>query len=794
MGAVGLLWRTRLRHQWRAWVLLTLLLGIGAGAGMACLAGARRTASAFDRFAAASQFSDVNTGHGEPPAEAERTIAGFDGVASHATVVGFVGFVEDLDPTLIKYFVGSWDSPVARVGVNARLQAGRYPRSDRSDEVLVVAEGAEAAGIEPGDELSLQLFHRDFSDMATKKVVVVGLAYDPLAAVSDATYDRGAIFFTPAFSRANADQLQAWSASGFIASPGPDAEARLISQLKEVGWGIEETRPVAQARVQDAVRPLVTVLALLGGLVLVTTLLVVGQSLVRQSDASGSERGSIRAMGCAPGQLRRLDLLSVLSVALPGTVLATSVALAASALFPPGAVSRLDPADGRFVDLTVLAAGAAGVMMILGLLALLGGSRSSVGTDREVARPFLSRLAALRPSITSGLHLAVGGTTRHRRRFWSTVALSAAGLCLLVSGLAFVAALERLTDDPARYGAGWDLTTRNAYGDVPPEDVRALTADDPDIDGFAQGTLTAILVNDELNVPAMAFLAITADLWPTVIEGRVPANDDEVLVGRDVLDDLGAVIGDDIRLASPYSPAAEPISVTIVGTAVFPSIELAGVDPARLGQGIAMTWETHQSFVIDDESYGGEDPAPDMVFFDLADGADAQAVIDRYPEGMPETTGVAATEWFTSLAPAEVLETDRATGLIWSVVALLAFTVLVAFGHALARSVRHHRRDYAVLKAIGFSKRQLRSAVGWQSITPVVVALLIALPLGTALGQWSWRLLARQIGVIDTPVIPVTALLLVAAGALLAAGLMAARPGLRAARTPAATLLQDHLD
>ena len=82
-------------------------------------------------------------------------------------------------------------------------------------------------------------------------------------------------------------------------------------------------------------------------------------------------------------------------------------------------------------------------------------------------------------------------------------------------------------------------------------------------------------------------------------------------------------------------------------------------------------------------------------------------------------------------------------------------------------------------------------SVGWQSITPVVIALLIALPLGTALGQWSWRLLARQIGVIDTPVIPVTALLLVTSGALVAAGLMAARSGQRAARTPAGTLLQE---
>ena len=109
-----------------------------------------------------------------------------------------------------------------------------------------------------------------------------------------------------------------------------------------------------------------------------------------------------------------------------------------------------------------------------------------------------------------------------------------------------------------------------------------------------------------------------------------------------------------------------------------------------------------------------------MVLFDLADGVDPQTVIDRYPEGMPEQSGFAATEWLTSLAPAEVVETDRATGLIWSVIALSALIVLASLGHALAGSVRQHRRDYATLKTIGFTRRQIVGAVTWQSIAPVV--------------------------------------------------------------------------
>ena len=252
--------------------------------------------------------------------------------------------------------------------------------------------------------------------------------------------------------------------------------------------------------------------------------------------------------GARAEQLRLVDVLSVLTVAVPGTILATALAVAASPAFPTGAVRRLDPARGVIADVTVLGAGVAGVLVVLVVLSGLGRSRPARGTNREVARPLLSGLAAIRPSITPGLRLAVGGTTRQRRQLWTTVAVSAAGLGLLVGGLAFVAALERLTEDPVRYGAGWDLTTRNAFGDVPPDEVRALIADDPDIVGVTGGSLNSVLVDDRLNVPVMAFLPITADLWPTVIDGTVPRRDDEVLVGVDVLDALDADIGDAIQL------------------------------------------------------------------------------------------------------------------------------------------------------------------------------------------------------------------------------------------------------
>jgi putative ABC transport system permease protein len=166
-------------------------------------------------------------------------------------------------------------------------------------------------------------------------------------------------------------------------------------------------------------------------------------------------------------------------------------------------------------------------------------------------------------------------------------------------------------------------------------------------------------------------------------------------------------------------------------------------------------------------------------------------VVERYPDGLPELTGIAPTEWLPSLAPAEVLETERASSLIWSVIGLLGLTVLATLGHTLASGVRQHRGDYAVLKALGFTRRQVLGAVAWQSLATMAIALVVALPLGTALGRSVWRLFAQVVGVIDTPVVPLLALAGVAVGALVATGLIATVPGLVAARTSPAAVLRE---
>ncbi|MGH9224860.1 MAG: FtsX-like permease family protein [Acidimicrobiales bacterium] len=140
------------------------------------------------------------------------------------------------------------------------------------------------------------------------------------------------------------------------------------------------------------------------------------------------------------------------------------------------------------------------------------------------------------------------------------------------------------------------------------------------------------------------------------------------------------------------------------------------------------------------------------------------------------------------MAPAEVRETEEATGVIWGVIAFVVLTVVATVANSVAATVRRRRGDYAILKALGLRRWQVRATVAWQAVAAVALALVIGLPLGVATGRWAWRLFAQFIGVIDTPVVPVLPVLGVAVGALVATGLVALGPGVRAGRVPPVTL------
>lgn len=110
--------------------------------------------------------------------------------------------------------------------------------------------------------------------------------------------------------------------------------------------------------------------------------------------------------------------------------------------------------------------------------------------------------------------------------------------------------------------------------------------------------------------------------------------------------------------------------------------------------------------------------------------------------------------------------------------------------HLLLSAVRRRHRDLAILKTLGFVRRQVAWTVAWQGTTVVVLGLLVGMPAGVALGRWMWTLLADNLGVVVRPQVPYLVLAAVAGAAVLLGNLIAFIPGQLAARTRPAVVLR----
>ncbi len=89
-----------------------------------------------------------------------------------------------------------------------------------------------------------------------------------------------------------------------------------------------------------------------------------------------------------------------------------------------------------------------------------------------------------------------------------------------------------------------------------------------------------------------------------------------------------------------------------------------------------------------------------------------------------------------------------------------------------------------------FVRSQVVASVLSQAVTFVLDGLVIGVPVGVALGRWTWRLTAAGLGFADDAEIPLLALALVGPIAVGAALLVASAPAWWAARTRPATILR----
>ena len=120
-------------------------------------------------------------------------------------------------------------------------------------------------------------------------------------------------------------------------------------------------------------------------------------------------------------------------------------------------------------------------------------------------------------------------------------------------------------------------------------------------------------------------------------------------------------------------------------------------------------------------------------------------------------------------------------------VIVLAGAALV---HALYVVGRRHRGPLAVMRAIGFTRGQVRGSLLWAATFLTLAAVAVGVPLGIVVGRWGWRWLATDAGVLSSPVVPWPALVAVAVLAVVIVNLLTLVPSRAASRVRPAEALR----
>jgi hypothetical protein len=475
-----------------------------------------------------------------------------------------------------------------------------------------------------------------------------------------------------------------------------------------------------------------------------------------------------------------------------------------------GPTRAVEPLSGIYLDAAVLGLGALALAMVLGGVAGVTGFRRAphravtpVAAGRVPGAVRAGLAAGLPVPAVAGLRFALEpGRGRTAVPVRSVIAASVLAVLVVIATLTFGASLSTLISHPALYGWNFNyaLYSTDGYGAFSPKFTGPLLRHDRLV-AATTGVYFATAQVGGQTVPVITAPAGAA-VAPPVLHGHGLQGPGQIVLGPATLAQLHLKIGDSVRVSEGRIVA--PRSLRIVGTAALPSIGTVLGVHASMGTGALIDTSVVNTATL--AAGFGSLAGPNAIFIRMRPGvsqsagmASLQKIVDAYRRLMRSPKILAASHGLSQIVTANLLPPQRpaeivnyrSMGAMPEVLAGgLAAGAVAALGFTLNASIRRRRRDFALLKTIGFTRSQLAAAVAWQATVTAGAGLLIGIPLGIAAGRWLWLAFAGELAAVPDPVIPVVSIALAAAAALILANLVAAVPGQRAARTPAATVLR----
>ena len=767
MAAVWMRFRAELRSRLPAILSLTLIVGILGGVVIAAAAGARRTESAYPRFLEAQNAMNIVLDPvGKDSAQGLREVEHLPDVAEFSTVnILFAAIRAENGKTLFfpdVFSLAAIDGRFGRTLNSLKILSGRAAHPDDPSEAVASFPVAQSLGVRAGDTVRLGIFGnepfvgRRLQGLRPIPLTVVGIGaapgeFQPLAG----GYLPG-FHLTPAFYRLHRDLFVPGDESIAVKLRGGEGGVRAfrreltgISEHLHVGFDVPFAQGPQTEGVQQATGAQAIALNLLAVLVAVAAVAIFAQSLARQTFLESIDHPTLRALGVVPGQLLAVGLIRAAVIGVAGAGVAAVTAVLLSPLSPIGVARTAEPNPGLAIDPPVVVLGAVGIVVIVVLVgalpswravragAVVPGARWATGGPSRIAAG-ISRLGGS-PSAVTGVRMALEpGRGRTAVPVRTTVLGTGLGMIALAAALVFSASLQHLTTTPRLSGWNWDALvgsevnkpTGDEQEPSADEKLSALLDRDPRVEGYAVGVLPDLDIGGTPHILSIALETRKGSVTPALAEGRLPAAPDEVALGSQTMSSAGVGIGDTV----PVGLNGTTTPLRVVGRIAMPNVFFSVARPGD-GAAVSLDWV----YRADPRS------ARDAGFFiKFAPGADGEAVIRDLERAVP------ALFQFPR-AQTQVSYLNEVQTLPLVLAGVMAFMAVATLAHTLVTSIRRRRRDLAILKTIGFSRRQVSATVAWQGSTLAAVAILVGLPLGIVAGRWGWNLLADRLGVVPEP-------------------------------------------
>jgi hypothetical protein len=799
--------------RWAGYLGLVLLLGVLGGLAMGSAAAARRTQAAFPAYLASTKPSDLTvlTGlygvagsNGYDPAIIAKVAAlpGVRRVTSYEGLnVAVLGSGQNQQEEAgSQGLYGSLDGEYFTTDRVTVVQ-GRMADPGKTDEAVIDAKGTtgpvHVGTVAPlGFFTNAQVTAPGFGTRPVKPhlsiaMKVVGkVVYSSEETQDDADVQRdGGALFTPALTQLLARCCANFTETSVQLDPGTSVAAAeaSIQQVLPKGFPIEfYVTSLTAAKAERAIEPTSIALAVFGGIAALAALLIAGQVIGRQLRLAAGDLDTLRALGASPAVTTGDGLPGVLGAVVVGALLGCAVAVGLSPLAPLGSIRPVYPYPGVAFDWTVLGAGFALFVCLLAAAAVVIAYRRAPhralargvplsATGSAVVRAAWA--AGLPAPAAEGVRLALDSSAERggppvRSAILGTVLANV----VLVATVTFGASLTTLVSHPSLYGWNWTYALSSGVIYVNHNQTTAVLDHDPEVAAWT-GVWFGTAQIDDVTVPVLG-TDTKAPVAPPLLSGHGLQGQGQVVLGATTLAQLHKRVGDMVTVADGGS---HPFQLRIVGTATLPSMGVAATLHTEMGTGAVLPYE---------DIPGTSANQPNNILVTLVPGANLAAQQKVLQTIVPANAGgvvlpvqrPAEIANFQSMGTAPVI---LAGALVLGAVSSLLLTLM--------SSVRRRRRDLALLKTLGFTRRQLSATVAWQSTAAISVGAIAGVPLGIALGRALWDLFARQISVVPEPTVPALTVVLIVVGALVIANLVALLPGREAGRTPAAALLRAEL-